>query len=47
MELHGHLVKICEDMDADGSGELSKEELLTGVTHTWLRFRSNFIFLFR
>lgn len=30
MDAHHHLLQICEEMDADGSGEISQEELLKG-----------------
>jgi len=32
LDAHDNLVKVCEEMDKDGSGELSKEELLEGYT---------------
>jgi voltage-gated sodium channel len=30
MEVHGHLLSICSEMDEDESGELTKEELFSG-----------------
>jgi len=30
MEVHGHLLKLCAEMDEDGSGELTKKELHEG-----------------
>jgi len=39
LDAHDDLIKVCEEMDADASGELSKEELLVGY-ETREEFRS-------